>query len=86
MITHRLCKFCPECHSALIRREHRGFIQKYIFKQKPKYKCGNCQAFFFIPLLEKDFREQRKKAHQETLHIDYDKQHEYEEVLVKKKA
>lgn len=92
MILHKLCKFCPECQSVFIRRVHRGFIQKYIFRQKPKYKCGNCQAVFFTPLLEKDFKIQVKKsrekaeAEKEMLEIGVDKiiEIEYEEDFVKK--
>ena len=84
MIIHRLCKFCPSCHSALVRRAHRGFIKKYIFKQKPKYKCGNCQTYFFNPLLEKDFRGNRKKTREAETQIGIDQHVEYETIIAKK--
>lgn len=56
MILHKNHKFCPECQSVMIRRVHRSWIQKYIFLQKPTYKCGNCQAIFSQPLLEEDLK------------------------------
>jgi hypothetical protein len=68
----------------LIRRVHRSFIKKYIFKQKPKYKCGNCQTFFFNPLLEKDFRENRKRIRESEVQMDAYQYIEYETIIEKK--
>jgi DNA-directed RNA polymerase subunit M/transcription elongation factor TFIIS len=61
MILHKPYKFCPECESVMIRREHRGWIQKHILRQTRKYRCGNCQAVFFIPLFEKDLKKLKKE-------------------------
>jgi len=69
MISHKIYKFCPECQSVMIRRMRRGFIQKHVFQQKPKYRCGNCQAVFFTPLLEKDI----KKINEEKNEPRYEK-------------
>lgn len=69
MILHKRYKFCPECQSVMIRRIHRGWFQKHILRQKPKYGCGNCKASFFTPLFEKDLikrDEEKSNIHYET--------------------
>lgn len=78
MIVHKLLKFCPKCHSALIRRVRRGLIRKHILRQKPRYKCGTCQTAFLTPLLEKDI----ENAAKAILKIGTDKQTEYEEIEI----
>ncbi len=78
MIVHKLRKFCPKCHSVLIRRIRRGLIRKHILRQKPRYKCGTCQTTFLTPLLEKDI----KNAPKDILKIGTDKHTEYEEIKI----
>ena len=37
---------CPSCDSSDIRRIHRGYIRKRIFKTPPLYRCNKCSTKF----------------------------------------
>lgn len=89
MILHKRYKFCPECQSVMIRRIHRGWFQKHILRQKPKYGCGNCKAVFFNPLFEKDLKnldkEEVEVSHETKPIISVEEVHAIDIVMAEKK-
>ncbi len=45
---HRRSKYCPHCQSDKLKREHRGFLKKKIFRVDAQYKCMECDEVFSI--------------------------------------
>lgn len=39
-------KYCPECKSFNIKRNHRSLIQKYLFLVSSLYQCEHCNLEF----------------------------------------
>lgn len=49
-MTSRL--YCPKCKSFHLKRLHRGYFRKVVFKQPIQYECRECKAHLSESVIE----------------------------------
>lgn len=47
-------QYCPKCDSFNLKRLHRGYLKKVIFKQPVQYICRECQEQISEPVIAKN--------------------------------